>query len=116
MLAFYREDPVDNCAAEDGDMLLFQWGTYDWGSGEWFELDVTRQFMAPSGEDDGISQLSLTFKFAPDAQLRSLGQGNHWCAGGTEVDAFQRTVASSEAYRAVSERTDGTVEVDYEYV
>lgn len=81
MIAFFREVTAANCDPSDGDRLLFQWGTYDWGRGERFELDITRQFCTPSGEDDGISQLSLTFLFTPDAQLAALGQGNHWCSG-----------------------------------
>jgi hypothetical protein len=72
--------------------------------------------MGPSGEDDEISQLSLTFVFTPDAQLRSLGQGNRWCSSVDEVEAFRRFVASSAPYRAVSERTDGNLELDYEHV
>ena len=116
MIAFFRDVPVDACAADSGDMLLFQWGTYDWGHGEHFEIDMTRQFMGPSGEDDEISQLSLTFVFTPDAQLRSLGQGNRWCSSVDEVEAFRRFVASSAPYRAVSERTDGNLELDYEHV
>src|SRR5262245_34310217 len=46
ILAFYRTvrfDDVD--LAGNGDMLLNQWGTYDWGEGESFEFDITRQLI-----------------------------------------------------------------------
>jgi hypothetical protein len=33
MLAFYASDRAADCAGVDGDMLLFQWGIFDWGSG-----------------------------------------------------------------------------------
>ena len=62
MLAFYgsvRFDDVD--LAADGDMLLYQWGAYDWGEGESFEFDITRQLILGTGEDEDIFQLSLTF-------------------------------------------------------
>ena len=31
MLAFYESVLPTGCVNESGDMLLFQWGTYDWG-------------------------------------------------------------------------------------
>ena len=34
MAAFYREVRADDCTLDaDGDMLLFQWGLADWGTG-----------------------------------------------------------------------------------
>ena len=30
---------------KSSDMLLFQWGTYDWGMGEHFEFNLTRQLV-----------------------------------------------------------------------
>ena len=51
MLAFYASERCDGCVLEeDGDMLLFQWGTYNWGDSTHFELNITRQLM-PGGED-----------------------------------------------------------------
>jgi len=52
MLSFYGDIRADECdVAGDGDMLLFQWGTYDWGDGDHFEFDITRQFVFGGGED-----------------------------------------------------------------
>jgi len=36
----YRIDFTNELSA--GDRLLFQWGTYDWGKGNFFEIDLTR--------------------------------------------------------------------------
>ena len=34
MLSFYRDVRAVDCdIAEQGDMLLYQWGIYDWGKG-----------------------------------------------------------------------------------
>jgi len=61
MFAFYRDVRADGCDLEqEGDMLLFQWGTYDWGHGLRFEFDVTRQCILGDGDDDDITQLHLT--------------------------------------------------------
>lgn len=67
MFEFYKQVRADNCPVdEDGDMLLYQWGTYNWGEGTYFQLDITRQFIEAGFEgDDGISQLSMRFYFYP---------------------------------------------------
>src|SRR5437879_13288813 len=80
MLSFYLDERADGCEIdEDGDMLLYQWGCYDWGNGESFEFNITRQFMDADGQDEDIRQLSLTFKFKPTESLRKLADGNRWC-------------------------------------
>ena len=71
MFEFYRLHRADDCPPEsDGDMLLYQWGTY--GRDGCFELDLTRQFIVGDSEDENIWQLSLTFKFASIAELAAL--------------------------------------------
>ncbi len=36
MLSFYESVSPTGCTNENGDMLLFQWGTYNWGDGTQF--------------------------------------------------------------------------------
>lgn len=115
MISFYKNERADDCDIDsDGDMLLFQWGTYDWGEGEHFEFDITRQFIGASGEDEEIWQLSLTFKFPPDKSLQELADGNRWCHGLDELNAFETFIMSSPAYKAVAARTDASPELDFE--
>ena len=55
MLRFYGDESVAGCRDDGaGDMLLYQWGTYDWGAGESFEFDITRQLIFADDEDDDI--------------------------------------------------------------
>jgi hypothetical protein len=90
---------------EDADMLLFQWGTYDWGSGEHFSFNLTRQLIVSEGaEDEGIWQLSLTFEFEPEDELRSLGSGNKWCHSLQELPGFREYVQRSTAFAACALR------------
>lgn len=80
----FAELPVEDVASEDGDMVLFQWGTHDWGDGrgERFEIDFLRQFtIEDAGEYDHMEQLHCTFEFEPTEALRDLGSGEHWIAG-----------------------------------
>ncbi len=51
---------------EERDMALYQCGLYDWGEGEKFEVDFTRQLsFDEDGEYVGMKQLHLTLCFEP---------------------------------------------------
>jgi hypothetical protein len=89
------------CTNENGDKLLFQWGTYDWGDGTQFEINITRQFIESAAEDDdAISPLQLTFKFPTDKDAAALGDGNRWCHPQAEVQQFREFIFSSQAFLA----------------
>ena len=117
MLAFYRNERAEDCPADaDGDMLLYQWGMSLGDEDEFFELDMTRQFiLGGDSEDENIWQLSLTLKFAPTEALRAIESGNKWCPQPRPraVDYFEGFVRESEAYRAVSDMEPVRVELDY---
>lgn len=115
MPAFYRDVRATDCnIAEQGDMLLYQWGVYDWGKGPQFELELARQLVAVGGEDDDIWQLHLTFRFAPSGVLHALGRGDRWCQSLDEVDEFATFLMSHPAKVAVAHRSDAAVELWYD--
>jgi hypothetical protein len=117
MLGFYRDIRADDCDIDqDGDMLLFQWGTYDWGQGEHFSFDITRQLIVGPGEDEDFWQLSLTFEFPPDDALRAVESGNRWCPSPEQLEEFAAFVRSTAAYIAVANRNDANIVLDYECV
>jgi hypothetical protein len=117
MLAFYESVLPTGCVNERGDMLLFQWGTYDWGNGKQFEIDITRQFIESAAEDDdAISQLHLTFKFSPDKDTAALGAGNRWCKSQSEIRAFREFIMSNPVFRATADLDPPAVSVHHEYV
>ncbi len=117
MFAFYQSVKPVGCDGPDGDMLLFQWGTYDWGAGRHFELNITRQFIEEDLEgDDAISQLSLTFRFDPTDQLEELGAGNRWCDGPSEFAIIKDYTLSSGPLLAVADRVAGAIELNHSYV
>jgi hypothetical protein len=103
MLAFYRQMRADNCPLDaDGDMILFQWGTYDFGEGETYRYNLTRQFIMPGDEDDdGMSQLSLTVHYAVTEALRAL-KGSQWCPAPEQADEFAQLISRHEATAGVS--------------
>ena len=138
MLAFFRSIKPTGCVQEeDGDMLLFQYGTYDWGSGRWFELDITRQFLdlehvfeddddddEDDDDDDGphdddqatMSQLSLTFSFRPSPELDALDSDNRWNEGVALEDAFVSFVFDSAAMRLLCDRRADRIELEHSLV
>jgi hypothetical protein len=95
-------------------MLLFQWGTYDWGSGKHFEVDVTRQVIFPDeADDDALWQLHLTYRAAPSPERTALGSGNRWCSSHTEVaefESFLRCAAATVMAAAVGAKPSAMFE------
>ncbi|HEY1011770.1 MAG TPA: hypothetical protein VGE07_03640 [Herpetosiphonaceae bacterium] len=87
MATFYTTVPCDDCTHQQSqDMLLFQWGTYDWGAGPHFEASITRQLIPdPSPEelaaeiwDSAIFQLAVKHTYAPNPALDAVGRGSFW--------------------------------------
>ncbi|MFY7865683.1 hypothetical protein [Roseateles sp.] len=117
MFAFYQSEKPVGCDGLDGDMLLFQWGTYDWGKGRHFSLNITRQFIEKVLQDDAaISQLSLTFRFDPTVELEELGAGNRWCDGPSEFTLVRDFALSSVPLLAVADQSAVAVELEHSYV
>jgi hypothetical protein len=114
-VAFYRDANADGLSASvQSDMLLFQWGVYDWGTGENFEFDITRQFISAfSFGDDAISQLRMTAYFAPTPELRKLGAGNRWCSRREDAQDFRAFIVSSPAFRVASGLVRRKVEIGW---
>jgi hypothetical protein len=116
LIDFYSNVRVEGCdPGADQDMLLFQWGTYDWGEGEHFELDLVRQIMIPDEEDDdAIWQLHLTYRYPASADLSLVGSGNRWCASLGEADDFVRFVFSAPPVVRVLTLPPARPEISYE--
>lgn len=115
-LAFYRDVRFGPLTVTNSDMLLFQWGTYDWGEGEHFELDVTRQLIWPSTseeDDEEMWQLSLTFRFEPSAELRALGSGSKWCEQPSKLTDLRKYIAATQAFQGVSTRKPKQVDLHF---
>ena len=98
VVSWYQAERADDVALDqDGDALLFQWGTYDSVGGPSFQYDITRQLILEDEEDDAFWQLSVTLHFLPTAETKALGSGNRWCLHPAEADAFRSFVEASGA-------------------
>ena len=117
MLDFYRDIRASGLDLDkQDDMLLFQWGTYDWGRGEHFEVDITRQLVFQDREDEEarIWQLSLRFEFAPSPELRALGDQNKWCDLPSDLPDFSAFVLTSPAMAMAANSQAVQVSLVYE--
>ena len=106
-LDFYRDVRADHCEFEnDADMLLFQWGTYGVDAKRSFNLDLTRQFILEEPEDEAdeytMSQLSLTFHYAPSPQTDAAGNDDRWCGTPDGLTDFEAFITGSPAFAAVA--------------
>jgi hypothetical protein len=113
MLTYYAEERAEGCPFEDdGDMLLFEWGTYDWGEGPAFEVAITRQLIVPDDENEEPRQLGLTFRFDPSIG-DGVREGNRWCRSLDELAKFRRFVTRSSALKAVAQQSAVSVGLRY---
>jgi hypothetical protein len=102
------------CAGCSEDLLVYQWGTYDWGEGRYFELNITRQFIETGLEnDDAISQLSLTYQYQPSQELDFLGVGNRWEDGPGDLRQF---IFGSASFNKLADARPDRVEIGHSYV
>ena len=114
----FAAEPVDDAdpPEHDGDAILAQYGVYDWGSGEYFELDMTRQFSFSDedGEYDHMSQLHCTFRFEATVELRGLGERNLWSFGRSLDEFFDEALAMPGFRHTHSARlAPVALEIDY---
>jgi hypothetical protein len=117
MFNFYKAVPAEGCSGDSGDMLLFQWGTYDFGEGIEYMVDITRQFIESSkDDDDAISQLQLTFRFAPTPDSNVIGAGDHWCKSLNELEPFRELVLQSPQLSVVAGQEPPGFKLHHEYV
>lgn len=121
MMEFYRLHRSTETVGGDGDALLFQWGTYDWGEGENFEFDLTRQLISHvishgGSEDSDIWQLHLTLRYAPSRKLKALPESNRWCWSVDELSEFESFVRQSAVFKALSPHAPASVHLAFETV
>lgn len=119
MLWFYANVRATDAAPfdEDGDLLLFQWGTYDWGRARLFEFDLTRQWAERRAMgDDGLWQLQATLRYEPSSETEQLASGSQWCFAPDAVEAFRAYIAGSDARAFAAAHSATQFEVTFDPV
>jgi len=101
LINYYKDVELPDVeTTEDGDLLLFQYGTYDWGHGLFFEVDFTRQSYKSfaNGEDHAIVQQRFTFYFDPQP-FQNITSFDLWSNAAASLDEFEAGVRISQGYR-----------------
>jgi hypothetical protein len=105
---------------QDGDMLLFQWGTFDWGDGKNFEVDLTRQITLdlpdPDDAADSMQQLHLQLLYPCSASTENLGRGSKWCGSPGTLSEFKRFLSESDVFLFASTVQPAKIAVSLDYV
>lgn len=98
----YRFDRLSGTdLADDGDVLLFQWGVLDWGDGLHATIDLTRQILRAAtspGGDPSIWQLHCCFRFPPPL-LNGIKNGKSWCAHPDHLPPFLAQMVTVPAWQ-----------------
>jgi hypothetical protein len=117
VVGFYQSQRARGLSSyPDSDMLLFQWGTYDWGEGGHFEVDMVRQFAKaqPSG-DPVLSQLHATAYFGPSG-FSELSASHFWCHSVEDSGDFRERVLASAAFERTADLSPRKSEIRWELV
>jgi len=83
------------------DMLLFQYGVYDWGNelGKHFTFDITRQFIDYDEEDDQeMFQLSISLIYQPTI-FEQLGSYSSWSSSFKSIDEWIENIKVTKGYQ-----------------
>jgi hypothetical protein len=95
---------VDSTIPDD-DMLLFEYGIYDWqdGKGENFTIDITRQFYIEDEESDGRSQLHLIMYFDSE-EFRGIEAANKWSVDFENIEEWKNQVINTQGFKAAENK------------
>ena len=85
---------------EDADMLLFQYGVYDWGDGKNLEIDFVRQLL----RNDNIIQIHITIKIPYTEKLSNIDSYEEWYNSSTSdisIDSWRNKIQSMPIFETI---------------
>ncbi len=96
LIEWYETERAEDAVpiTDDGDQLLFQWGTFGGGSGAAFEVGISRQFIGLD-EEQPIRQLSLAFRYPATDRTSRLYDDAWWCRGPEDVPGFRSDILAN---------------------
>lgn len=82
---------------KDTDMLLFQYGTYDWGdeNGEYFSFEIARQFILAKNHE--FYQLRFNLIFGPK-DFKDCDSYERWSRDFTDLHEWVTNIKSTQGY------------------
>ena len=100
---------------KDNDMLLFQYGTYDWGDdkGEHFSFEIARQFILNKNND--FYQLRFTLIFDPK-DFKDCDSYERWSRDFTTIDEWANDIKLTEGYKLATSIPYKSYEISLERI
>lgn len=97
---YYQDVKFDAFNEEDdGDMLLFQYGTYNFQEERYFQINFTRQFYEVYEDDSHqICQLGVTFFYCPK-NFYDIISFNKWSANFSNLTDFHNVIIDSDGFK-----------------
>lgn len=112
MLRYYADVRVNGCdPGDDEDMLLLDWGSYDWGEGRAYEVDLSRQVELPGRRDEAVVQLHIVYRFPNTGEIAKVPVGNDWWGSPGSVGEFAEVLKTNAALALAAEAEPLSVEV-----
>ena len=95
------------------DMLLFQYGTYDWGdeNGEHFEIDISRQIFSATEDEPYCMSVTLIFEPVAFAKIESYSE---WSDGFDTTEAFSQHIKSTPGYMTANKEIAKNIRIIFE--
>lgn len=96
----------------DNDMLLFEYGIYDWqdGKGENFTVNLTRQFYMENELTDGFFQLHLKLYFNSE-NFKQLEALNKWSIDFQSINDWKNYITDTDGFKHAKDRIPKSIEV-----
>jgi len=100
-------------ARPDCDMLLFQYGVYDWGDnlGRHFSLNVTRQFIKEDEDEPYQLGFSLIYKHGPFKNCKAF---NCWSFKFLRLEDWVDHIKNTQGYLLAKETTAKAYKLTFE--
>lgn len=102
VIDFYTNYEIKNVdtTIPDNDMLLFEYGIYDWqdGKGKNYTIDITRQFYIENEDSDGFSQLHLMLYFNSE-EYKNIEAANKWSIDFESIEDWKVFVSNTEGFQ-----------------
>jgi len=96
---FFQENKIkEKLEDKEEDMMLFQYGNYDWqdGKGKEFSFDLTRQFDDPN--QDEFIQLSLVLYYDVK-EIGEIESFNSWSTEVHDLKAWETLIKGTKGYK-----------------
>jgi hypothetical protein len=101
MLEFYKNHSMKSKKENgDDDMLLFQYGLYDWdGNGERFELNLTRQIADQTKEEYYQIMVTINYEATVIGKIESF---TLWSIDHPILEEWEKQIMNTEGFKRAS--------------